>query len=337
MTSRERIFNTIERKPVDRIPISFDITSPIVGKLAAHYNIAPHEIGAFIGDDLLFVGMNSFGKSVKHEGCDAYLSEFGAVWDYSSGRGVGDAGILLATPLAEPRIENYTFPDPMTKGRFDHFDSAALKQQPRFVIMGMTGLFDLCWFVRGFQNFLMDMAGDEAFAGELLDRMLAFNLDIIKQIPDCVDGIRFGEDWGLQKGLMMGAATWRKLLKPRLAAMYGAARKRGFKVFIHTCGDVSELFEDFIEIGVEVVNPVQPEAMDIEMLQRKFGSRITMYGGIGSQSVLVYGTPADVVAQAQSRLALFADGGYIMGPAGAISTDAKVENAIALVDFCRGL
>jgi len=179
------------------------------------------------------------------------------------------------------------------------------------------------------------MSGDEGFTCELLDRVLAFNLGVINQTPSAVNGIRFDEDWGLQKGLIMGARIWRKLLKPRLAVMYKAAKDKGIKVFIHSCGDIQELFDDIIELGVEVVHPVQPEAMDIARLHKLYGGIITMYGGLGTQSTLVYGTPQDVVNEAKNRLALFKDGQYILGPAGAISTDTKTENVAALTDFVR--
>jgi uroporphyrinogen decarboxylase len=85
------------------------------------------------------------------------------------------------------------------------------------------------------------------------------------------------------------------------------------------------------------VNPVQPEAMDIARLKCEYGKYITMYGGLGSQSTLVYGSPADVVKEIESRIELFSDGGYILGPAGAIPTDAKIENVVALVDYVRNL
>jgi len=181
------------------------------------------------------------------------------------------------------------------------------------------------------------MAGSESFAGKLMDKALEFNLGILAQMPDAVDGIRIGEDWGLQKGLITGAPLWRKYLKPRLKIMYEAAKKKNLRVFIHSCGDISELFPDIIELGVEVVNPVQPEAMDIVKLQREYGKYITMYGGLGSQSTLVYGSPVDVIKEVEHRLELFSDGGYILGPAGAIPTDAKIENVVALVDYVMNL
>jgi uroporphyrinogen decarboxylase len=183
----------------------------------------------------------------------------------------------------------------------------------------------------------MDLASDDGFAGELLDRVLQYSLEFVSSIPDGVDGVRVGEDWGLQKGLITGAAIWRKHLKPRLKILYEAIHKRGLILFIHTCGDIAELFPDLIEMGVEVVHPVQPEAMDIAVLQREYGKNITMYGGIGTQSTLIYGTPGDVKAEAEKTVNIFRDGGYIFGPAGAISTDTEIENVIALTEFAMSL
>jgi uroporphyrinogen decarboxylase len=183
----------------------------------------------------------------------------------------------------------------------------------------------------------MDLAGDDDFAGLLLDKALQYLLEFVSIIPDGVDGVRVGEDWGLQKGLITGAGIWRRHIKPRLKILYESIRSRGLKLFIHTCGDITELFPDIIELGVEVVHPIQPEAMDIAALSREYGGHIAMYGGIGTQSTLVFGDPADVTAEAEARLETFKSGGYILGPAGAISTDAKMENVIALTDFAMSL
>jgi uroporphyrinogen decarboxylase len=91
---------------------------------------------------------------------------------------------------------------------------------------------------------MADMAGDENFAGQLMDKALEFNLGVLSKMPEGVDGVRIGEDWGLQKGLIFGAPLWRKYLKPRLKIMYEAAKKKGLRVFIHSCGDISEIFPD---------------------------------------------------------------------------------------------
>ena len=334
MTSRECVLNTINRKPIDRVPYSFDLTRVIMQKLADHYSVLPEKLLAYIRDDLLYVyhGM----KNDKFELCD--VDEFGVHWDTSDkSKLIGDWGSILKYPLPEPKLDGYNFPDGGKKQRFEHFNNAELESQNRFVILSMTGLFDLSWHMRGFENFMMDMVSDEDFADELLDRVLQYSLEVIAAIPEAVDGVRVAEDWGLQKGLIFSASLWRRYLKPRLKILYNAIRTRDLKLFIHTCGDVAELFPDFIELGVEVVHPIQPEAMDIVKLQREYGKDICMYGGLGTQSTLVFGTPRDILEDAKARLTTFHHGGYILGPAGAISTDAKIENVIALVDFAMSL
>jgi len=334
MNSRERVLRTIDRKPVDRVPYSFDLTRVIVRKLADHYGTPPEKLFEWIGDDLMYYWPNIVVERLD----TSFIDEFGVRRDASDqAHAIGDWGSILAYPLPEPTLAGNRFPDGGDPRRFGGLEPDALKAQNRFVILGMTGLFDLCWHLRGFENFMMDMASGEDFADELLDRALQYSLELVAAIPEGVDGVRVGEDWGLQKGLITGARLWRRALKPRLKILYDAIRSRGLKLFIHTCGDIAELFPDIIEMGVEVVHPIQPEAMDVAWLQREYGRHISMYGGIGTQSTLVYGTPGDVIAVARERLETFREGGYILGPAGAISTDARIENVIALVDFAMSL
>ena len=250
---------------------------------------------------------------------------------------IGVWGAILHSPLPEPVLDGYAFPNGADPKLFAGLDPAALHGQDRFVVLHMTGLFDICWHLRGFESYMADMAGDEDFAAKLMDCALAYSLDFVNQIPAGVDGVRVGEDWGVQKGLIMGPRLWRKFLKPRLNMLYAAIRQKGLRVMIHSCGDIAEIMPDLIELGVEVVHPVQPEAMDVGFLQREYGRDLILYGALGSQSTLVYGSPEDIVAEARDRLALFQDGGYILGPAGAIPTDARPETVIALTDFAMGL
>jgi len=333
MTSKERVRLTIERKSTDRTPYSFDFTSAISSRLAVHYNIKPQKLHDFIGDDLYYIGAGIVINQTE----SSIVTEFGVRWDTSQNNSIGDWGSILEYPLKEATLDNYSFPDGGDERRFSELDSAALKTNDRFVLLHMAGLFDLCWHLRGFENFIADMISEQDFAEKLLDRALRFSLEFVEAIPDGVDGVRIGEDWGMQKGLITGAFTWRKLLKPRLRVLYNAVRARNLKLFIHSCGDIEELFPDLIEMGVDVVHPVQPEVMNLTDLHNRYGGDIIMYGGIGTQSTLIYGTPDDVITEAKSNLKLFNNGGYILGPAGAISTDAKIENVIALTDFVMSL
>ena len=128
--------------------------------------------------------------------------------------------------------------------------------------------------------------------------------------------MRFGDDWGKQRGLHHGAGPWREFIKPRIRQMYGLVKARGKHVFIHSCGKVDELFPDLIECGVDVFNPFQPEVMDVYEMKRGYGDALASIGGISTQKTLPYGTPAEVRDEVR-RLArrVGRDGGYIAAPA----------------------
>jgi uroporphyrinogen decarboxylase len=338
MNARERVKRLINRQEVDKIPYSFDLTTVIMNKLSVHYGIDSDKVLHHIGDNLKYVYYShpsDFQLEKVNEG--HYRDEFGVTWDKGEKvQNIGDWGGIISSPLKEPDLAGYKFPDPRKKGRFSGLNEKELLDTNRYIVLSMDGVLDIGWHIRGFENLMMDFASEENFVNELLDKVLEFNLGIIEEIPPFVDGIRFGEDWGQQKGLLMGGKFWRKYLKPRLKIMYEAARKRGFNVLIHTCGDITELFPDIIELGVEVVHPIQPEVMDVAAIKTNYGRDIVLYGGLGCQSTIPLGTVKEVLAEAQERLELLGKyGGYIFGPAGAIPTDAKIENVIALIEYAR--
>ena len=341
MTKRELVKNTIYRRDTGgKAPYAFDMTSRVVNRAAAHYGIKPGELSAFMGDCLLPFGLGSArGFAAEDLGEGRYRDEFGVVWDKGDKvRDVGDWGGMLSHPLSNPVIDGFEYPNPRAPGRFDHIREAEITASGRYPMMYLNGLLDQAWHIRGFEPFMMDLACEETFASALLDKALEFIIGVVESTPSFIEGIRFGEDWGQQCGLFMGGPMWRKFLKPRLREMYASAHKRGFDVHIHTCGDIMELFPDIIELGVQVVHPIQPEAMDVARVKREYGKDLTLYGGLGSQSTIPLGSVADVLDEARARLELLGkDGGYIFGPAGAIPTEAPTENVVALIDFAMDL
>ena len=219
MNSKERVKAIIARKKFDRCPYSFDLTYAIVKKIADRMNVQPHQVSEAIRDDLWYVGAGYPKGFVPREAeKDQAVDEFGVIWDRSQrAKEAGDWGEIIYSPLSEPTLKGYDFPKGSASGRFDYMKekSQDFENAERYVILGMDGIFDKGWHLRGFENMLMDFATEENFVNELFDKALEFNLGVIEQIPDFVDGIRFGEDWGQQKGLLMGAKYWRKYLKNR--------------------------------------------------------------------------------------------------------------------------
>jgi uroporphyrinogen decarboxylase len=148
-----------------------------------------------------------------------------------------------------------------------------------------------------------------------------------------VDSVHFGDDWGQQRGMLMGPKLWRRFIKPHLARMYAAAHEGGKYVTIHSCGKVQEVFPDLIEIGLNCFNPFQPEVMDVYEMKRLYGDRLSFNGGVSTQRTLPYGTPEEIKAEARRLMAEVGQGGgYILSPAHAIPGDAKPENMVALIE-----
>ena len=194
--------------------------------------------------------------------------------------------------------------------------------------------FERTWALRGMENILLDFALHPEFVAELFDKLMQLELDALDKVLHLpLDCIQFGDDFGAQKGLIMGTDYWREFLKPRLAKMYGKARDAGKVVGIHSCGDNTPIMDDLIEIGVQILNPFQPEAMDAFEMKRLYGKKITFNGGIGTQVTLPYGTPEEVRQEIRTcARVLSKDGGYIMQTTKPIRPEVPTENAVAALE-----
>lgn len=247
---------------------------------------------------------------------------------------------LRTPPLAEPSFEGYKFPKP--EEWFDpESKKAALEQCQQhedsllLAYLGW-GLMEASWGLRGFESVLMDCIAEPDFYEEMLDRltehMLAY-VDYALDLP--VDGVFFSDDWGHQRGVMIGPERWRKYMKPRWAKIYEVVHQEGKLIASHTCGSVAEIMPDIIEIGLDVLESVQPEAegMNPYELKKKWGDKIVFWGGLGSQSTIPFGTPDEIKAEVR-RLCdeMGRDGGYILAPAKPLQPGTPLENALAVVD-----
>jgi uroporphyrinogen decarboxylase len=226
---------------------------------------------------------------------------------------------------------------------FDAYIKVLKNYKDFFVWMNMNGCFDFARFQRGAEQFFIDMASEPLKAEILLDKVNTLSMDFfekaISKVKGLVDGVFLGDDFGTQNGLSMSPESWRKLIKPRYKELVSLIKSYGLKYCHHSCGGIRPIIPDMIEIGFDVLNPIQPLAkgMDPGELGEAFGKDITFYGGIDEQKTLPFGSVQDVKNEVQSRInTLGKYNGYIASPSHAFQPDTPIENILTVYETITG-
>ena len=249
-----------------------------------------------------------------------------------------------ATTIKE--LEEYPWPDMNDPFRINHVRAEAeiLYYMNEYAIMATPWLmfpFERAFEMQGMDKFLMNLVRHPDFAQELLkknNQLCMQNMsNFLDQCGDLIDIIKIGDDLGTQKSLMISPKMYRSMLKPLHAEMISLIRsKTKAKVFFHTDGDVFDLIEDFIEIGVDILNPIQTSAgkmSDLEALKSEFGGRIVFCGAIDTQHILPHGTPEEVRQEVKRVISILGrDGGYMLAPVHTVMNEVPAENVLAMVD-----
>ena len=342
-TQRQLVIDQINHRQTDVLPYVLrfvsdtgehvdDYGTDVADRLDAYYGGPGWR--ALIDNAIAQIGAPELGVDTNQG--PIYTDVYGAHWR------VDRRPYHLSEPmvLPEPSLAGYSFPDvPAVLG--EEWRQRALQEigeaAGHFVVASFGfGLWERAWTLRGFDNALVDAAGDPVFFEELLDRVAEQQMAIIERLLTLpVDGIMFSDDWGYQRGVLLGPERWRRFIKPRLARMYDRVHAAGKYTLSHCCGSIAEIMPDLIEIGLDVLESVQPEAEDMNpyALKRQFGADITFWGGIGSQSLIPFGTPAEIRAEvAKLCREMGKGGGYILAPAKPLQPETPTENAAAVVE-----
>jgi uroporphyrinogen decarboxylase len=261
---------------------------------------------------------------------------FGAIWLMDQ---TGDFGVVDNCLLPEPNLKNYTFPSPnekLIREKCERLVSSKNIEKFSMYNIGFS-LYERAWSLRGIENLLMDMVVEPTFVTELFEKIVEYNLavvDIVAEYP--VDCIQLGDDWGQQKGLIMGPNYWRKFIKPALSTMYESIKSRGLYLCQHSCGDIHEVFGDLIDLGLDIYNTFQPEIYDVPQIKKQYGKDLTFYGGVSTQNVLPFGTAEEVREQTRNMIRIMSPGGgYVVAPTHAMPNDISIENMLAFLDVVQ--
>ena len=328
MNKRERVISALQHRQPDETPYHIEFTLPVKEKLERHYQTA--DLNKAIGNYFLRLRTAFAWQELKP---GFWQDGFGVVWDRSIDKDIGNpVDFILAD---KNKLDKYSFPEIKPELFQDIPKINAENKEGLFTLYSIGfSLFERAWALRGMENLFLDMVADPPFVEALLDRITDFNLRLVDEaFKFPVQMVFFGDDYGQQRGLLMGPKYWRKYIKPRLAKVYGKVKAKGLFVGIHTCGDIEEILPDLIEIGVDLYNPFQPEVTDIYRIKKEYGGRLSFFGGLSTQRVLPFGTPEDVGKEVKRLIReIGAGGGYILAPAHATPKDVPLENVLAMIE-----
>jgi uroporphyrinogen decarboxylase len=331
MSNRNRVLTALKHQQPDKCPYHISFTQAAKKKMADFYGDPDFE--SSLGNCLTEL-YTAYDELVEVEP-DVWQDVFGVKWNRSIDK---DIGVVCNQIVGSHNFLDYKFPDPDEPTVYNNIASQIDAKADTLRVVGLGfSLYERAWTLAGIENVLMAMVTDKIFIHKFLDRILEFNLRVIDNVCRLdIDAMRFGDDWGQQTGLIMGANLWREFIKPRIRQMYDAVKKKGKFVIIHSCGRVEEVFPDLIECGVDVFNPFQPEVIDVFEVKKKFDSRLSFFGGISTQKTLPFGTIPQTKDEVRRLIEKIGkDGGYIASPAHAIPPDAKAENIAAMIEVLQ--
>jgi uroporphyrinogen decarboxylase len=276
--------------------------------------------------------------------------EFGIVWSMPLKDGLYHD--ITHSPLADAKtvadIEAYPWPVGGSPSRFAGLAETAAQMREttdKAICTGISGVvYEFCWYMMGFARFYEALATEPHLVEAMLDHTLAYWLDFetgfLDAVGPYVDVVMVGDDLGGQQGTLLSPDMYRRLVKPRHAKLYELVHSRtDAKLWYHSCGAIREVLPDLIEIGVEVINPVQVSArrMDTAELKREFGRDLVFWGGgCDTQHVLPRGTPDDVGAEVRQRCGdLAPGGGFVFTAVHNIQPDVPPENVLAMYEEAR--
>ena len=370
MTSRERVEITLQHKEPDMVPLDLwgsasRLNSDLYKKLAAHFGLDWEKTGNYIrpGKDTEYEDYalaDCLDSDFRHinikEGkiYKPYTNERGYVIDeWGIGRSlVGLYPTIVYNPLHDAEMEDleaYQTPVPEDPGRIEGLGELAkfyYENTDKYVTACSANsgqIFDVCQYLRGTEQFLMDLYEDEEFAELLIrkikDYLIRLNLYYLEPIAPYIGWVEFTSDFGAQNAPFMSVSMFRDFFKDPYTELFGAVKKRWphLKIFLHSCGSVFDLIGEFIDCGVDIMNPLQPlaQGMDSVKIKETYGDRVTFHGAVDIQKAL-YGSREDVREETQRRIrALGRGGGYILSPANHVQRDVPPENVIELYRAAR--
>ncbi len=337
MTSKERVLRTYHFEKPDRVPIDFCACEEVYQRMQDHFGTDQLGMLEKIHVDFRWARPAWIGP--------ALVSEEGIPTDYFGipRAGVGDFGYPLQRPLAHLESEKDLEAHPWPTAEMWDYEVFA-EECERFEQYAVYGggwawFFEAAAELVGMEKFFVMLYDDPALAYKLITRVADFFYDISKRMyekaGDKVDIFFMGDDYGTQSGPLISLKMWRKFIKPHLARLYDLAKEYDLLIMQHSCGSVVEFLPDMMELGLNIIEPVQVRAygMDPKELVNKFGGKLCFHGSMDTQQTLPFGTPEDVRQEVLDRIATFREvGGFTISPTQHLLPEIPLENILTMYE-----
>lgn len=352
MTHKERVIRALNHEETDRPPFQATFTPEFADRLRKEFHLPPlfsephhrewygYDLERLTGQDALQVGAgwvtNYYLKS------EPYTDEWGVEWkidSYQTPFGEGHYTNIARNPLRDDdeAAMAYKAPDPTRPELYRNAERLVKEFGAEYYIIGRVHctIFESAWALRGLDTLMMDFYLNPDLANHLLDETAGYHKEACCQlVRRGVDMIWLGDDMGAQSSLLIDPELWRTYFKPRMADIIRTIKdiNPNVKVAYHTDGCNYDIIPDLIEIGLDVLNPIQTECMDPEVLAEKYGEQLCFFGGIAVQSTLPQGTPEDIAREYEwLKNSIGKGGGWICAPTHHVQLDTPIENFFALL------
>ncbi len=371
MNSRERLLTSLQHREPDKVPLDLG------GNQTGIHRIAYQKVLDYYGlkEDIVIMDvvqqlaapseqvLDLFGIDTRYIRPGMFLPPpelkevspgfwgitdgFGVTWAMPGKTpGEGMYCDIVNSPLADIAYEDldyYDWPDGKDFTPFKglrEYAQRLVNESEYALVSGITGVvFEICWYMRGFERFYIDMIEQPRYVEKLLDHTLQYWLDFhdafLNEVGDLLHVVCVGDDIGMQKGPLFSPRIYRNLVKPRQKALYDFIhQKTEAKLWYHSCGSVADLIPDIIDNGVDILNPIQISAkkMDPAQLKQQYGNQLVFWGGgIDTQNIYSHGTPEEVRKQVKDLMNIFKpSGGYVFNTVHNTQADVPAENIVAL-------
>ena len=359
LTHRERVLTALEHKEPDRCPMQISFTPEFALRLRkdiGQENVSPHnphgggntyELERFLDEDMLLTSVG-WANSYYQVDCppgQGYTDEWGIEWkaaQYETKFGKGKYTEIVGHPLAQDSaIDTYQPPDPQRPQLYTDAERVIKEFKHEYWIVGVTvtTVWETAWALRGLEQMLMDLVLNRDLAERILDIPYKYHLAAAKKLVEIgVDMIWVGDDMGTQQTMLIAPEQWRQIFKPRMANFVSTLKKINpdIKIAYHSDGNIYQIIADLIEIGLDVLNPIQPACMDPAKVKKDFGHKLCFWGTMDEQYTLPFGTAGDVEGEVKKRLKTIGkDGALIIGPTHHVQLDTPLENFWAMVNTIK--